>query len=940
MIERHLILLALLNTNLLELIPEMKKILFFVLSTVFCIFNAGGAVRDSSTTARGKTTNVITSKSPIRSITNRSATKKSVSARTNNTSISILKPRATTQSVVTRTPATRTSTTQSRKSEPTSAKLSARAATQTGNTTTETRTGTEYEQCKTAFFTCMDQFCELKNDNFKRCSCNDRVFKFQEMLKSYQDVSTQLTEFSENLDVVGLDKEQVIAMKTATEGENALSTDTSASKQLLQAIMNAITGESTTVGGKYQNLNSINIQSDILNSFDMMSSGQAIASYDGVKLYTAVFPQCKKAVQADCNNASLQRATNAYLMAIEQDCNTVETALYKQRKTLKAATYESSAMLDLARIENRQTRNSYDVATCIENLEATIQNENICGAEYHKCLDKGQFIDVTTGAPILGVHDFYKLGKLLTFQNNKNIQNQKLSQISSNKNFTEYFENKTKKFAKDVLNKCSDNADDVWQEYLDKALLDIYYAQQSKVTSIRNSCINLISSCYSQQYDAVTEALANLAGEENKVYATPATIELANQACESYVESCTQMFATDDTDGENVIQTYINDKQTTEIENACRLVVKKCFDDAGGTNYENFYSLQNGLITAGDALDWFTLYDITTEPEPELVSNCAKLLKSTEGCKNKGDEFMKRVFGGFDKKTVTGYELSIYGIPDTTMSTGFTPRKIRTNGVATEVYNKIIDILSTQCNQLHGYFVTAINGAEYGYDVYQHIYPNRLQCTVRTQGYTYDGSHQLPASLLEKTYFDTDTSPLSPNTLHYWYKFINYDVTNSETPPITIRISENICPAGYEQRIDTLSWGICSCWENGNYRSKNGTSPICLPVIPVPESAGIADGDTCTDIVLNYTPDDFDDEHSTNYIKTNKWCMMPTDFKSSKGQLCPRKHKKTFNSEDPDYPKEYCVAVDSAHPEGAIIEVIKDQQIHNGALNPEPDEEP
>ncbi len=897
MIERHLILLALLNTNLLKLIPEMKKILFFVLSTVFCIFNAGGAVRDSSTTARGKTTNVMTSKSPVRSITNRSATKKSVSARTNNTSISTLKPRATTQSVITRTPATRTSTTQSRKSEPTSAKLSARAATQTGNTKTETRTGTEYEQCKTAFFTCMDQFCELKNDNFKRCSCNDRVFKFQEMLKSYQDVSTQLTEFSENLDVVGLDKDQVIAMKTATEGENALSTDTSASKQLLQAIMNAITGESTTVGGKYQNLNSINIQSDILNSFDMMSSGQAIASYDGVKLYTAVFPQCKKAVQADCNNASLQRATNAYLMAIEQDCNTVETALYKQRKTLKAATYESSAMLDLARIENRQTRNSYDVATCIENLEATIQNENICGAEYHKCLDKGQFIDVTTGAPILGVHDFYKLGKLLTFQNNKNIQNQKLSQISSNKNFTEYFENKTKKFAKDVLNKCSDNADDVWQEYLDKALLDIYYAQQSKVTSIRNSCINLISSCYSQQYDAVTEALANLAGEENKVYATPATIELANQACESYVESCTQMFATDDTDGENVIQTYINDKQTTEIENACRLVVKKCFDDAGGTNYENFYSLQNGLITAGDALDWFTLYDANNK----LVSNCAKLLENTTGCED--HTLIERIFGGFDKTTY-GYEYN---------NNKWHPRNY---GVATEVYNKIIDILSIQCNQLHGYFVTNAD-----YTIWQ-------QEPESSKFYALDNNQTLKCRIGPNIFLETN----HPNELFYWYKFIYYleDPEHSST-----KISENICPAGYEQRIDTLSWGICSCWENGNYRSKNGTSPICLPVIPVPESAGIADGDTCTDIVLNYTPDDFDDEHSTNYIKTNKWCMMPTLYKSSKGQLCPRRYTNvstTPNINETDKPT-LCVAVDSEHPEGAIIEVIKDQQIHNGALN-------
>ena len=144
---------------------------------------------------------------------------------------------------------------------------------------------------------------------------------------------------------------QANAMKTASDGENALTSDTSASKALLQAIMNSIRGTDSNVGGKYSDLNSSNISFDTANAFGMTDAGQAIAAYNGQNLYSAVYPQCRNAVKADCNDASLQRAVTAYLMAIEQDCNTVETAIVDKQKQMKSAIREGSVMLDLARVE-------------------------------------------------------------------------------------------------------------------------------------------------------------------------------------------------------------------------------------------------------------------------------------------------------------------------------------------------------------------------------------------------------------------------------------------------------------------------------------------------------------------------------------------------------------------------------------------------------------
>ena len=88
---------------------------------------------------------------------------------------------------------------------------------------------------------------------------------------------------------------------------------------------------------------------------------------------------------------------------------------------------------------------------------------------------------------------------MLTYKADTDIQNQKLSSIHNNLPFVQFFENKTKKFAKDALDKCSEDSDFVWREYLNRALIDIHYAQQDKVDQIEQSCLDLVAKCYDNQ---------------------------------------------------------------------------------------------------------------------------------------------------------------------------------------------------------------------------------------------------------------------------------------------------------------------------------------------------------------------------------------------------------------------------------------------------------
>lgn len=862
----------------------MKKILIFGAFIMLGIQTAIGAVRDGNATTRQKnattsqrvaSTTVKTDRpagtrtvAEARTATQKSTASRAAVARGGTQTVSPRTGAATT------TPATPARSTTTRRTANQTPVISRAAAPQTPVNMSDTRTGAEYEKCKTAYFTCMDQFCQLKNDDYRRCSCSNRVHNLASVRDTMQQAGQELTTFNNNLDVVGMTAAQAASMRNASEGENALTSDVSASKALLQAIMNSIRGEDTTVGGKYADLNRINISFDTANAFGTLDAGQAIAAYNGQELYNAVYPQCRAAVKADCNDASLQRAITAYLMAIEQDCNTVQTAIESTQKQMKSAVRESSALLDLARVENRQKHNSSDFTTCLNAVEQAVLSEEVCGAGYHRCLDNGEFIDISTGKPIAGVERFYELEKLLTFRDGVDNSNQKLSKITNNRSFVTNFEKRVKKFAEPALDKCTEQADEVWAEYLDKALLDIYYAQKSKVAEIKRGCFDFVSSCYMNGDNAITAAMRELTGDSSTVV-QPDKIALNNEMCREYVASCDNMF-----DG-NIIKDYIDNRKDTDTLTACRAAVKQCFDKFGGTNYENFYYPYSGIIstTGGAAIDWFTLYECngdgicdTSKPKSE----CARQLAEIESCKD--PDVLEKAFGGFNSMPTikqTNSQSNSYYYEASTSSNAvrrygtqssidiLQHRVPRSTGVATEIYNQIIDILSIQCRNVQGRFVEVQS-------IKDNLYQTDNYCISQFNG--------------SKEY---------GNLINLY----------------AIGTNENMCPRDYTLNVDTQSWGACLCWENGGRRSKWGQSAKCVAELPVQQAQkqdenGTPVVDDNNNPIMEFAQDrecrtedkygKYKDVLLEGQINLNKnisidtWCTLPTkNMNSKKNQVCP-----------------------------------------------------
>ena len=221
----------------------MKVLLRFIMAYIVSVGVANAAVRDANVISRP-------SNSKTSQVSRTAANSKSVK---NSSSRSSMSRNATQKSTA------RSATSQvgpARKSV-TNNKSNPRAKSADTNisraaTTTESNTfGSEYNSCRDAYFTCMDQFCAQQDSTYRRCVCSSRLTQIKSQERLLSETATQLAGFKDlNLNVIDKSANEVDAMLSATDGESAIKKDTSSSsKQLnnISEILNKTKSESAHI---------------------------------------------------------------------------------------------------------------------------------------------------------------------------------------------------------------------------------------------------------------------------------------------------------------------------------------------------------------------------------------------------------------------------------------------------------------------------------------------------------------------------------------------------------------------------------------------------------------------------------------------------------------------------------------------------------------------
>jgi len=445
----------------------------------------------------------------------------------------------------------------------------------------------DFTKCRDVFYGCMDEFCANKDAQLKRCACSTRINEFNSTKKNLAQIEDKLLDFSQRLLTVNMDKEDAAALNQATEGELAFAAaDTSKSKQMLDEIAKKL-NTSFNDSNFDQSLNAISLSLNMDAAFDTVDSlaGASTTSKSGTDLYVAALPVCRKMAAEVCTPDDLKIAESGYQVAIEQDCNTVKKSYQTQVDQARTKVFESGALLDMARLDIHQKRNSDDILTCKQKMLDMLTDTTVCGKNLSGCLDTtGRYIDPSTGEAFLTIN-LSDLGDLIT----RPDSDQTWSSAPGNDRFVSYLNTK-KKYLEPAMENCQDISDYVWESFLDDALAQIKLAQEAKLEQVRQSCTTLTTQCL----DKTADSLADFDARALSIFGIAAD-KTVNAMCSDIRLACTSLL--NSTGGGDDWSTGMNEISTEKtyesILQTCREIGRACIIQACTSTSGNFGLCEN-----------------------------------------------------------------------------------------------------------------------------------------------------------------------------------------------------------------------------------------------------------------------------------------------------------------------------------------------------------
>ena len=261
------------------------------------------------------------------------------------------------------------------------------------------------DYCKAQYAACMDNYCNVLDDNQGRCSCSKNLKNYEKTEQALATATENFKDVVQKIKYIGLTSDQVSSLFAETEAELTMKskTDSSQIKNSLDAIKKQIIDASSPVtsantSGISMDLTGL-LNADFTSGFDLSSflgnwavTGTAtsnVSNQRGETLYRTATQRCKTAVLNSCTAQGIDSnlITNSYDLEIDKQCILYERNLNEANSEMKSNVANASTILQQARLLLMQNKNSYDLRSCVAAIDACMQDEYVCGSDYELCLD-------------------------------------------------------------------------------------------------------------------------------------------------------------------------------------------------------------------------------------------------------------------------------------------------------------------------------------------------------------------------------------------------------------------------------------------------------------------------------------------------------------------------------------------------------------------------
>ena len=266
------------------------------------------------------------------------------------------------------------------------------------------------DYCKAQYANCMDNYCNVLDDNQGRCSCSSNLKNYAKSEDALKQVTAELQDVATKISYIGLSATDITKLFAETEAEIQMHTseDTSALKANLDKIQGMIVDVQSGKASSSSNNDMTFDLSGLLDfSFDSTgfdisallggtsSNTSSVNNQRGEKLYKTATARCKANVLNSCIAQGVDAAmiTNSYDLEIDKECIAYERSLNDSNDQMSATVRNAKNVLQKARLLVAQQKNEYDMRSCVTELDNCMQDEFVCGTDYENCLDPtGRYI--------------------------------------------------------------------------------------------------------------------------------------------------------------------------------------------------------------------------------------------------------------------------------------------------------------------------------------------------------------------------------------------------------------------------------------------------------------------------------------------------------------------------------------------------------------------
>lgn len=265
--------------------------------------------------------------------------------------------------------------------------------------------------CKAQYMQCMDNYCNVLDENQGRCSCSKNLKNYAKTEEALKAATEALQDVAQQIQYIGLSADEVETLFTQTIAEDTMqsSSDNTQLKNDLDKIKKLIVDVKAGSASSAENTSGLSFDLSGLLDFSVDSSGfdlsslfggtqsntNSISNQRGEQLYKTATARCKTAVLTDCQaqGVDISIITNAYDLEIDKQCLAYERNLTDGNEEMSRTVRNAKGVLQRARLMVAQQKNVYDLRGCVSALDSCMQDDFVCGTDYENCLDPtGKYI--------------------------------------------------------------------------------------------------------------------------------------------------------------------------------------------------------------------------------------------------------------------------------------------------------------------------------------------------------------------------------------------------------------------------------------------------------------------------------------------------------------------------------------------------------------------